>query len=303
MSPAQSLQRSIDQLSRTGTGGRNQQLNRTAFRAGRMVAAGGLERTQVENALFEASILNGLVHDDGALAVRATIVSGIAAGIRAPARHPYSFVLPPRPPALPPEATAQAEKVLKLWLRGVRVEGTAAETYVRARAYGGPIPPTFRFLRPSGNCPPALMVPFGIPREPEVGVLQVDEQRIAALQLTKLLPDGRDRVREGAAKIIVGRGSRSVPIVIAPINDLLGLAIVEGIEDGLSVHEATGLGVWASGGNGRMPALAEAVPGFVEAVTIFQHPDADREVEALAFALDARGNIDVFIHRAGALRG
>ena len=43
MRAAHVLQRTIDQLSRTDTGGRNQQLNRDAFRAGRMVAAGWLD--------------------------------------------------------------------------------------------------------------------------------------------------------------------------------------------------------------------------------------------------------------------
>jgi hypothetical protein len=301
MRPTHVLQRTIDQLSRTETGSRNQQLNRDAFRAGRMVAAGWLKRTQVENALFEASISNGLVHDDGALAVRATIASGIAAGIRAPARHSVSFGPPPQPPALPPdEARAQAGKVLKLWRRGVRVEGTIAETYLRqARAYSGPIPRTFRFLPRSGSYPPALMVPFGIPREPEPGVLEIDERQVAALQLTKLLPDGSDRVREGAGKITIGRGAVGLPIVVAPVNDGLGLAITEGVEDAFSVYEATGLGAWASGGSGRMPALAEAIPSYVEAVTIFQHPDAEREVQELARALHARG-LRVCIHKADA---
>ena len=84
-----------------------------------------------------------------------------------------------------------------------------------------------------------------------------------------------------AGKITIGRGSSGFPIVVAPLNDGLGLAITEGAEDALSVHAATGLGAWASGGSGRMPALAVAVPAFVEAVTIFQHPDAERQRKGL----------------------
>ena len=45
---------------------------------------------------------------------------------------------------------------------------------------------------------------------------------------------------------MIGR-STGAPIVLAPLTDALGLAITEGIEDALSVHEATGLGVWAAG--------------------------------------------------------
>jgi hypothetical protein len=140
------------------------------------------------------------------------------------------------------------------------------------------------------------MVPFGIPREPEPGLLKIDEYRIAGVQLTKLAPDGSDRLRDGQGKITIGRGSSGHPICVAPVNDLLGLAIVEGVEDGLSVYEATGLGVWASGGSGRMRALAEAVPGYVEVVTVFEHPGAEDDVGNLALALLARG-MEVLIKR------
>ena len=55
--------------------------------------------------------------------------------------------------------------------------------------------------------------------------------------------------------------------------DSLGLAITEGVEDGLSVHEATGLGAWAAGSASRLPALADAVPDYVEYVTIMRDSD------------------------------
>ena len=137
------------------------------------------------------------------------------------------------------------------------------------------------------------------PREPEPGVLEIDEHQIAALQLTKLLPNGSDRIRDSAGKITIGRGSSGCPIVVAPLNDGLGLAICEGVEDALSVYAATGLGAWASGGAGRMPALADGVPSYVEAVTIFEHPDAEREVKELARALHGRG-FEIYIHKADA---
>ena len=36
----------------------------------------------------------------------------------------------------------------------------------------------------------------------------------------------------------------------------MGLGIAEGFEDALSIHQATGLGAWASGGASFMPKLA-----------------------------------------------
>src|SRR6516225_2638286 len=72
--------------------------------------------------------------------------------------------------------------------------------------------------------------------------------------------------------------SLGMPIVLAPPNDLLGLAITEGIEDALSVHQASGLGAWAAGSASRMPALADAIPFYMNFVTIVvDDDDAGRE--------------------------
>lgn len=81
-----------------------------------------------------------------------------------------------------------------------------------------------------------------------------------------------------------------MPIALAPPNDLLGLAIVEGIETGLSVYAATGLGVWVAGAAGRMPALAAVIPSYIEAVTIYQEGDGAGHLHAqkLAGMLAAR---------------
>jgi hypothetical protein len=51
--------------------------------------------------------------------------------------------------------------------------------------------------------------------------------------------------------------------------------LTEGIEDGLSVLESLGIGAWAAGSASRMPALGDAVPNFVDAVSIFSHDDRD----------------------------
>jgi hypothetical protein len=84
--------------------------------------------------------------------------------------------------------------------------------------------------------------------------------------------------------------------VLAPANDLLGLAITEGIEDALSAHEGAGLGAWAAGAAGLMPALASAVPEWIEAVTIYAHADKSGREGAfrLAAALSRRG-VEVFV--------
>ncbi len=84
------------------------------------------------------------------------------------------------------------------------------------------------------------------------------------------------------------------PIVLAPPNDLLGLTVTEGIENALSVHEATGLGAWAAGSASRLPALASAIPTYIETVKIIMDDDADgrRHAHELAARLSNR-NIEV----------
>lgn len=132
-----------------------------------------------------------------------------------------------------------------------------------------------------------MIAAFALAIEPEPGSLAVFEAAIRGVHITRLLPDGSDRI----SKATIGRVSAGAPIVLAPPNDLLGLAITEGIEDGLSIYAATGLGVWAAGNAGRMPLLAAEVPSLIEVVNVFGHDDPAGRHGAieLAVALSARG--------------
>jgi hypothetical protein len=145
-----------------------------------------------------------------------------------------------------------------------------------------------------------MIVPFGIPQEPEPGRLAIAEHEVAGVHLALLKPDGSDKAGTGRDKIMIGPSLGS-PLALAPPNDLLGLAVTEGIEDGLTVHQETGLGVWAAGAAGRMPALADAVSDFIECVTIFAHPDpaGQQGARELARLLVKRG-IEVFIQQGTA---
>ena len=62
------------------------------------------------------------------------------------------------------------------------------------------------------------------------------------VHITRLAADGSGKAGTDRDKFMRGL-ARGSPIVLAPPNDLLGLAITEGIEDALSVYAATGLGV------------------------------------------------------------
>jgi hypothetical protein len=179
-----------------------------------------------------------------------------------------------------------------LWSLGRPVSGTIVETYLRnGRYYGGVIPGSIRFLPARGeHRDPAMIAAFAFADEPEPGLVRIRTEHVRAVHLTKLKPDGSGKIEGDKAKIIVGRKAQGVPITLSHPNDLLGLAITEGIEDGLSVYEATGLGVWCAGSASRMPALGATVPAYIDAVTVIAHNDeAGRKgAKELADALRAR---------------
>jgi hypothetical protein len=181
----------------------------------------------------------------------------------------------------------------KLWAASAPARGTIVESYLQSRAIElTAIPATIRYLpawRPEHH--PAMISVFAIPDEPEPGQLCVARQAIHGVHLTLLRPDGLGKALVEPSKIMIAR-SIGVPIVVAPMSDGLGLVIAEGIEDALSAHAATGLGAWAAGSAGRMPALANVVPTYVEAVTIIaDHNEAgQRGAHELAKRLRARGH-------------
>lgn len=103
------LDREIEALANTAEGARNAQLNVAAFNLGQLIGGGELHRSDVEHALEQAAEACGLVRDDGAASVRATIASGLTAGIAKPRTAPEPRQRPRgRPPlrVVPPPGDA-----------------------------------------------------------------------------------------------------------------------------------------------------------------------------------------------------
>lgn len=178
-----------------------------------------------------------------------------------------------------------------LWRQSKPLAGRCAEAYLTAtRKLSPPFPPTLRFLPARNQHTASLISAFGFAYEREPGVLAIDDAAVKAVHLTKLNQDGA-KVSGDQAKIIVGRAARGIPIVLAPPGDGLGLAVTEGIEDGLSIAQATGLGVWVAGSASRMAALTESVPAWIDCVTICAHDDAAglKAADDLVEGLKARG--------------
>ena len=188
-----------------------------------------------------------------------------------------------------------------LWRKRRPVEATKGETYLREhRGIRCPLPRTTGFLPGDDQHPPALIAAFGMAHELEPGVIAIAEHAITAVHLIKLTSDGR-KLDVTPNKITIGSPGNA-PIVLAPMNDLLSLAICEGIEDALSIHEATGLGAWATGTASRLPAVADAVPDYTDCVTIFADADKAGQENAakLAARLNARGIFAEVLPSSGA---
>jgi hypothetical protein len=171
------------------------------------------------------------------------------------------------------EARDRLKVAMSLWRRRMPIAGTVAETYLRqARCYAGRLPATLGFLPASGDHAPAIIAAFGMAHETFPEEITIHDNAVRGIHLTKLKPNGCGKAGTDCDKIMIGK-SIGFPIVVAPVNDGLGLAIAEGIEDALSMHDATGLGSWAAGSASRLPALAERIPNYVETVSIAADDD------------------------------
>jgi hypothetical protein len=78
------LERNVAELAGARSGSRNNLAVALAYRMGRMVARGWIDKARVIDALWYACHANGLAKEDGAQAVRSTIERGLAAGMSNP---------------------------------------------------------------------------------------------------------------------------------------------------------------------------------------------------------------------------
>lgn len=172
-------------------------------------------------------------------------------------------------------AVANSRERARAIYRRVRpIIGTLGEVYFRERRHiSCRLPATMGYLPGDERYPPAVVMPFWLAHEVGPSVLAIRTEAVLAVHLTRLAGDG-SKIAE-KPKIVVGQGARGFPIVVAPPNDLLGLVITEGIEDALSVHEATGLGAWAAGSKDRLVAMADAIPDWMDFIGVRPDDDPD----------------------------
>lgn len=198
------------------------------------------------------------------------------------------------------ELQRRIAKARWIWSQGKPAHGTVVPTYLARRGIKHP-PDTLRFLSARGQHAPAMVAAFGLPGESLPGRYDIlPSAAVQGVHITRLKPDGAGKAAddEGRMKIMIGP-SMGWPIALVPVNDSGGLLLAEGIETALSyVH--TGLGIWAAGSAGRLPALAHRIAHltYVEAVTISADDDAHQQgqlkAEELAEKLHTlRPDIDI----------
>ena len=118
---AAALEGCAAELAAAARGSRNELLNRLAFRLGRMIVRGWLERAAVESNLIGAMHANGYLGEEGIKATEATLQSGLDAGMKVP--HPDLADQDEKPdgtvnetPQHPQQTLDQVRDVFRQWL-------------------------------------------------------------------------------------------------------------------------------------------------------------------------------------------
>jgi hypothetical protein len=174
-------------------------------------------------------------------------------------------------PAPPADDGYTFRRAIEMWQAAQPADGSIVARYLRSRGIvlTGGLPGTLRAL----TSPPAMLAAFGLADEVEPGRLTIKATAIRGVHVTHLRPDGSGKAAVDPQKKMWGHPSGS-PIMLAAMNDSLGLALCEGVEDSLSIHMATGLGSWAAGAASFLPKLAPAVPHYADAITIVADLDS-----------------------------
>ena len=125
-------------------------------------------------------------------------------------------------------AVGQLRKARDLYRLSKPAARTVVESYLRKRGINN-VPPSIRAVTYRRDQPLSMLACYGPIGEPP-----------PAIHLTYLKVDGSGKAEMEPNKITIASPAGQ-PIVIAPTNNTRRLAITEGIEDALSVHQATGL--------------------------------------------------------------
>jgi hypothetical protein len=198
-----------------------------------------------------------------------------------------------------------------LWRSSVPAPGTPVEVYLReARGLVTAVPLALRYLPARGPHAHAMIAGFttSVPTEDEPGVYSPPET-VTAVHLTRLLPDGSGKLKtedNPSGKIVVGP-MEGAAIFLVPPGDGNSVVLAEGIEDGLSMVQETGMGCWVAGSAGRLPRLTRhiAAAWYLESCVIIVDGNTAGEENSRALAEEivrSRSDVEVLLERGRSLR-
>ena len=165
-----------------------------------------------------------------------------------------------------------------LWCKAVPLPGTPAHAYLRSRAITIEPPPSLRYLAAAKHTPTNLILPALI-----AGMVRWPSRHVVAIQRTFLRADGADKAPVSHPRMTLGP-ARGGAVRLAPAGS--HLALCEGVEDGLSVMQATGIPAWACLGTSGLRAVA--LPPLPNASTVTIFADGDETGERAARELAKR---------------
>ena len=172
-------------------------------------------------------------------------------------------VVPARSPAKDNSAYAKT-----LWEQAVDAQGTVVETYMKSRDITTPVPPALRFHpslkhKDSGKVLPAMVAALTIWPGTD----------LVAIHRTYLRPDGSAKADVDPNKMSLGP-IRGGAVRLGP--PAPKMAVTEGIEDGMTIFQETGLSVWAATSASAMRSMVLSALPMAAAVVVCSDPDPCR---------------------------
>ena len=163
----------------------------------------------------------------------------------------------------------------EIWHRAQPIAGTLVETYLRNRGITIPPPPSIRYHGALKHGPTGLHLPA------MVCVIQAPDRSVVGVHRTFLCMDGSAKALVTSPKMALGPIAGGA-VRLAKVGQRLGLC--EGIEDGLTILQATGLPVWACLGTSGLRSVVLPPPPLAAHVTILADAGEPGEQAARAAA-------------------
>ena len=171
------------------------------------------------------------------------------------------------PPVVPARSSGRSNGAYAraLWEQAVDAQGTVVETYMKSRGITAPAPAALRFHpslkhRDSGKVLPAMVV----------AVTTWPGTYVVAIHHTYLRPDGSTKADVDPDKMSLGP-IRGGAVCLGPLAPKM--AITEGIEDGMTILQETGMSVCAATSASAMRSMV--LPDLPMAAEVVVCSDSD----------------------------